>query len=56
MENFEITEDKEFCEYFKRFFDVSFDSIPVNKTDGNIDQIEAFDTVSDTDFLNFKGF
>jgi len=54
MENFEITEDKDFCEYFKRFFDVAFDGIPVNKTDGNIDQIEAFDKVGNTDFLNFK--
>jgi len=45
MENFEITEDKEFCEYFKRFFDVAFSKItPDNKT-GSVDQIPAFDDI-----------
>lgn len=53
MENFEITEDKEFCEYFKKFFEVCFDSIPVGNDSGNVDQIDAFDQQSLLD-IDFK--
>lgn len=46
FENFEITEDEEFCEYFKKFFNHCFSSISRNDDSGNINQIDAFDQTS----------
>lgn len=53
FENFEITEDEDFCEYFKRFFDVSFESIPTWDKKGDIDKIDAFNSLNDFDLKQF---
>lgn len=56
MENFEITEDYDFCEYFKRFFNETFENINQGELVSNIDTVKAFDRADQLDFLDFKGF
>lgn len=55
MENFEITEDYDFCEYFKRFFNETFDNIAPGELVSNVDVVRAFDKAEQLDFLNFEG-
>jgi len=43
IENFEITEDKDFCKYFIKFFDLVFSSIDINNLKGDLDLLDAFD-------------
>ena len=43
IENFEITDDKDFCEYFKKFFNITFEKIEKGDDKGNINLIDAFD-------------
>ena len=51
FENFEITEDKDFCNYFIDFFNICFDNKDINDGKGDITNIPAFDD-SDDSFLD----
>jgi len=49
FENFEITEDLEFCEYFKDFFNITFNSVQKNDFSGNINVVDALDKKEKTE-------
>ena len=55
MENFEITEDSEFCEYFKKFFNVTFKEIPKNSYSQSAKLVTPFDVLPKSeDDLEFE--